>query len=161
MKKIKKLWNDNRVMFVLGIVVILCVIIMMFVMIKYFFGTSSSNYGDRLESISSVPFDADAKELIQNSFNSEHTLDVSVDVRGKVVYIIAKFNPSVSLDDAKKEAVDVYNKIDEKYRSLYDFNVTLLQDVTEINTGYCLMGAKNVSGEYFVWSNNTPVADGE
>ncbi len=160
MKKIKKLWNENRVLFVLGIIVIFCVIVMLGVMVQYFFGTGISNYGDRLENISSVPFTEEEIEKIRNGFSSDHTLDVSVDVRGKVVYVIAKFNETVSMNDAKTEAVNVYNSVDEKYRSLYDFNVTISQDVTDIDTGYCMMGAKNVSGESFVWSNYT-VTDGE
>lgn len=161
MEKIKKLWNDNRVMFVLGMIVFLCVFIILFVMFQYFFGTSSSSYGNRLDDISSVPFDASSEEQVKNGFDPEHTLDVSVSVKGKVVYIIAKFDETVSMSAAQGRAVEVYQTIDEKYRNLYDFNVTVVQDATEINTGYSMMGAKNVSSDSFSWSNNTPVSDGE
>ena len=41
------------------------------------------------------------------------------------------------------------------------YNVTISQDATEASTGYCLMGAKNVSSASFVWSNNTPVTTEE
>jgi len=161
MKKIKKLWNENRVMFVLGIIVVLCILVIMGVMLKYFFGTSSSNYGDRLDNISSTPFDEEAQNQIRDNFSSEHLVHVSVDVHGKVVYIIVKYDSSVSLADAQSKAVEVYNKVDEKYLKLYDFNVTVIQDASDESSGYRLMGAKNVSGENFVWSNNTPIDDGE
>lgn len=161
MKKVKKLWNDNRVMFVLGIIVFFCILIILLVMFQYFFGTSSSSYGDRLDDISSVPFESSAEEQIKNGFDPEHTLDVSVSVKGKVVYIIAKFDETVSMSAAQGKAVEVYQAVDESYRNLYDFNVTIVQDATEINTGYCMMGAKNVSGDSFSWSNSTPISDGE
>lgn len=161
MEKIKKLWNENRVMFVLGIIVIVCILIMMGVMLKYFFGTSSSSYGDRLESIESIPFTEDAQNQIKENLTSEHLISVSVDVRGKVIYVIMKYDHSVSLAEAQSKAVEVYNKVDEKYRKLYDFNATVVQDATEESSGYRLMGAKNVSSDNFVWNNNTPIDDGE
>lgn len=161
MKKIKKIWNENRVMFVLGIIVILCALIVMGVMVKYFFGTSSSSYGDRLEGISSTPFTEESQNKICEDFQSEHLVNISIDVRGKIVYIITKYDSSVSLAEAQKKAVEVVGKIDESYKKIYDFSVTVSQDATEDIKGYHLMGAKNASSENFVWSNNTPVDNGE
>lgn len=161
MKKIKKLWNDNRVMFVLLLIVIVCIFIMLLVMTKYFFGTSSSSYGDRLEDISSLPFEESEQQKIRSSFASEHLESVSVDVKGKVVYIIAKFDSEVSMADAQSKAVEVYQGIDSKYLKYYDFNVTVVQDAYGDAYGYCMMGAKNVSSENFVWNNNSPIIDGE
>lgn len=161
MRKIKKLWNNNRVLFVLSITVILCIIIILGVMIKYFFGTSKSSYGDRLDDIASVPFQDEQKSTIKDTLTTEHTNDISIEVKGKIVYIIARFDESVSLDEAKKMASESVLKLEEKYRNLYDFNVTLVQEVTDINTGYTMMGAKNASSENFAWSNNTPLKNGE
>lgn len=161
MKKIKKLWNNNRVMFVLGIIVILCAIIILVVMAQYFFGATKSSYGDRLNDIVSVPFEVSEQDHIKELLTTEHTTDVSVEVKGKVVYIIARFDSSVALAAAQQMAVEATNQVDEKYRKLYDFNVTLVQEVTDIDTGYTMMGAKNASSESFSWSNRTPVKDGE
>lgn len=160
MKKIKKLWNDNRVMFVLGIIVFLCVLIIMGVMLKYFFGTSKSSYGDRLDDISNIPFEDVDKEKIKEGFASENLLSISVDVKGKIIYVVAKFNGAVSLTEAQNKAIDVYNAMDEKYKKKYDFNVTVTQDPTEIDA-YTLMGAKNVGSSNFIWSNNTPIEKSE
>ena len=56
MKKIKELWNKNRVMFVLTTIVIVCFIIILVVVLQMFFGVSSSPYGDRLDNIQDMPF---------------------------------------------------------------------------------------------------------
>lgn len=157
MNKLKKLWNENRVMLVLGIIVIVCIIVIMVVMMQYFFGATSSSYGDRLDSISSTPFDDEAKKALESAYASENLESISIETRGKIDYVIVKYYATVSLSDAQTKSLEAYQTIDEKYRKLYDYNVTVSQDATEIGTGYHLMGAKNVSSENFVWSNNTPI----
>jgi len=161
MNKIKKLWNENRVMLVLGMIVLLCIVIIMVVMFQYFFGATSSSYGDRLSDIQDHPFTSEAQTQLKESFASEHLLDTNVTVRGKIIYVILTYDETVAMAEAQKKAVDVYNALEETYRKLYDFNVTLLQEKSESSNGYHIMGAKNVSGDNFVWSNNTPVEDGE
>lgn len=161
MNKLKKLWNENRIMLVLGIIVFLCFLVIAYIMFQYFFGVTTSNYGDRLESIQEVVYDEMAKSSLESSYQDEHLVDFSVDVRGKIIYVRVKYDATVSLSDAQKKSVEAYQTIDEKYRNLYDYNVTISQDATEASTGYCLMGAKNVSSANFVWSNNTPVTTEE
>ena len=161
MNKLKKLWNENRIMLVLGIIVFLCFLVIAYIMFQYFFGVTTSNYGDRLESIQEVVYDEMAKSSLESSYQDEHLVDFSVDVRGKIIYVCVKYDATVALSDAQKKSVEAYQTIDEKYRNLYDYNVTISQDATEASTGYCLMGAKNVSSASFVWSNNTPVTTEE
>ncbi len=160
MKKLKSIWDNNRVMFVLGIVILICSILVLSVGFRYFFGNSSSSYGDRLDDISDMPFASEDIDLIKTSFG-EHIYEVSVDVKGKIVYIIATFDGAMGLDNAKNAALDVYNKIDTKYRSYYDYNFTITQTTGDGSNDFCLMGAKNVSSDNFVWSNLTPVDVGE
>lgn len=161
MNRIKKMWDNNRVMFVLGIIVIICVFIILGVMVSYFFGTSSSSYGDRLESIASVPFTEEDQEKIKNAFSKDYTSEVLVSVKGKIVYVIARYNGKASLVAAQNEAVSVYSTIDSKYKTLYDFNFTVVQEETEEMPAFTMMGSKNVSSDSFVWSNNTVSNDGE
>lgn len=161
MNKLKKLWNENRIMLVLGIIVFLCFLVIAYIMFQYFFGVTTSNYGDRLESIQEVVYDEMAKSSLESSYQDEHLVYFSVDVRGKIIYVRVKYDATVALSDAQKKSVEAYQTIDEKYRNLYDYNVTISQDATEASTGYCLMGAKNVSSASFVWSNNTPVTTEE
>jgi hypothetical protein len=144
-------------MFVLSIIVLLCIIVIMGVMFKYFFGVSTSNYGDRLKDIQEVVFDDDARKSLTEAYQDEHLKNLTIETRGKIIYVRAKYDETVSLSDAQVKSFEAYQTIDEKYRKLYDYNVTLSQDALEIGTGYYMMGAKNVSSESFVWSNNTPI----
>ncbi|MCI8575281.1 MAG: hypothetical protein HFI09_02295 [Bacilli bacterium] len=157
MNKLKKVWNEHRVMVVLGIIVLVCMFVITGVMFKYFFGVSASSYGDRLNDIQDVVFDEVAKDSLSEAYKDEHLKSVHIETRGKIIYVRAKYDETVSLSDAQTKSFEAFQTIDEKYRKLYDFNVTLSQDALEIGTGYYLMGAKNVSSENFVWSNNTPI----
>ncbi len=159
MNKIKKMWNENRVILVLGFIVFLCLVIILAVMVQYFFGSTSSSYGDRLSDIADTPFTDEEKAKIVEGFSSFQPIQVDVDVRGKIIYLIVQFDETVSLEDAKNVTVEVYNAIEEKYRLLYDFNATIKQDASENASGYQLMGAKNVSSGNFIWSNNTPIPE--
>lgn len=120
MNKLKKLWNENRIMLVLGIIVFLCFLVIAYIMFQYFFGVTTSNYGDRLESIQEVVYDEMAKSSLESSYQDEHLVDFSVDVRGKIIYVRVKYDATVALSDAQKKSVEAYQTIDEKYRNLYD-----------------------------------------
>ena len=161
MNRIKKMWNENRVMMVLGIIVLVCMIVILIVVANYFFGVSSSNYGSLLDDIQNVPFEETDKDKIVEEFQMEHLEKVTVDVRGKIIYIMALFSKEATLLDAQNKAVDVFNHVDEKYRKLYDFNITVYQESTDDFQGFHLMGAKNVSSSSFIWSNNTSLENGD
>ncbi len=161
MSKLKKLWNENRVMVVLSIIVVICFVVIFGVVVQYFFGSSSSSYGERLDDIQDIPFDEEAQTNLKGLLENENLVSQSVEVRGKIIYVVLKYSDQVALDDAKSLVEEAYLGIDEKYRLHYDFNVTLMQDKTEEVSGYLLMGAKNVSSENFVWSNNRPVTSEE
>ena len=49
MKYLKNAWKNNRVLFVLFVILIICFVIIMGVGIKYFVGNNKSSYGERLE----------------------------------------------------------------------------------------------------------------
>ena len=65
--KLKKNWRENRVLFVLTIILIVCLIMITVVGIRYFFGSSKDKYGDRLEKSKKVGFtDKREKEVAKN-----------------------------------------------------------------------------------------------
>ena len=161
MDKIKKAWRENRVMFVLTIVVILCIIIILGVMFKYFMGGSSSSYGDRLDNIANTPVTQEIQDNIKSKFVTDAMDSVSIEIKGKIIYVIAKFKTGISLTEAQSKASESYNALTDDYKKLYDYNVTIVQDANESGGGFCLMGAKNINSGAFVWSNNTPVSSGD
>lgn len=162
MEKIKELWNRNRVLIVLVIIVLTCFCIMGVVMVKYFFGGNTSSYGDRLDDIKDMPFKEEDQQTLINAIKENDIVsDVSINVKGKIIYIRILFNEKASLDTAKAVAAKSVESISADYQSKYDLEYTLVQESTEAVAGFTIMGAKNINRTVLIWNNNTPVKDKE
>lgn len=158
MKKLKSLWVENRILLVLFLIVVLCFFVIVGVCISYFFGTSKSNYGDRLDGISEVEIPSEVKDnFLDTMKEDELILDASFRTQGKIVYISLEFASTVTLVEAQSKAIAGLMSFDEKYLNFYDFHFTLKSDGTENNEGFLIMGAKNVNSTGLVWNNNTEV----
>ncbi len=158
MNKIKKLWNENRIFFVLFIIVLVCALLILGVILKYFLGSTKSSYGDRLEGIKAVEITEDIKNNFLSSMQSDELIkDVSIKSKGKIIYISMNFNTGVSLEEAQSKALASLMIFEQKYLEFYDFNYTLKEEATENSEGFLIMGAKNVNGNGLVWNNNTEV----
>ena len=158
MKKIKKMWVENRVLFVLSIIVILCCFVILGVMVSYFFGSSKSSYGDRLEGINEVKITDEVKNSFISGMKEDETItNVSFKNQGKIIYITLDFKSEVTLVEAQSKALASLMKFEQKYQDFYDFHYTLKSEKTENSEGYLIMGAKNVNGTGLVWNNNTEV----
>jgi hypothetical protein len=159
MKKLKNLWVENRVLFVLSIIVIVCLLIILGVFISYFFGTSKSSYGDRLDGISEVEITDDIKNNFIEQMKSDALVkDATIKSIGKVIYVTLSFEDNVTLVEAESKALASLMIFEQSYIDFYDFNYTLIGDKTDSSDGFLIMGAKNVNGSGLVWNNNTEVS---
>lgn len=163
MKKLKNLWVENRVLLVLFIIVVICVCVMIGVCVSYFFGSSKSSYGDRLDGIEAVQVTDDMKNKFLDTMKTDELIsDATIKVQGKIIYITLTFKDNVTLVEAQSKALASLISFEEKYQTYYDFNYTLKSNKTDTSEGFLIMGAKNVNGSGLVWNNNTEVqTDGE
>ncbi len=159
MKKLKDLWNQNRVLVVLFTIIIICAIVVIGVVITAFLGSSKSVYGDRLDGIEEVQVTDEAMNQFKKSFNEDDLVsEVSIKSRGKIIYITMLFKDNVIMDEAKSKAFSSLEHFEENYLKFYDFHFTLKQNSTETNEGFLIMGARNANGNGLIWNNNTEVA---
>lgn len=160
MKKLKKMWEENRVMLVLGIIICICVLAIGIVTIRYFLGTGKSAYGDRLEGISEVPLDNSFLEEVKTKVQEEASiLSVNLVVKGRIVYVDLQVEPSITITEAESKAFLVLECFEDKYLNFYDFQFILKQDASENSSGFIIMGARNVNGNGLVWNNNTEIKE--
>lgn len=158
MKKLKNLWTQNRVLFVLFVIVFICICIILGVFINYFFGSSESSYGDRLEGINEVVVTDEIKNNFLNSMNMDELIsDATIKTSGKIIYISLTFKDGVSLVEAQSKALASLMAFEQNYLDFYDFHYTLKGNKTENSEGFLIMGAKNVNGSGLVWNNNTEI----
>lgn len=155
MNKLKKIWMNNRILFVLAIIVIICFIIIAVVVFQLFFGTNASNYGDRLETIKDVYFKEEDKNTLLDVFKENEAIsNMDVHTQGKIIYIRIVFQ-NVSLSRAKEIAATSLESISDELENLYDIHYTILQEKTETTEEFILMGAKNINRSTIIWNNNT------
>ena len=157
MKKIKKIWQENSVLIVLGIILIACLVAISVVVVTYFVGDSSSKYGDRLEEIEDYPFDSDMQdEIIAQIKENEIVEDVTMRVSGKIIYVNITFVPATTLVEGQSVALASLEFFSEDTLSFYDLEYMIEAEATDDAEGFQLIGAKNVSGTGgIVWNNNT------
>lgn len=157
-KKLKNSWNQNRVLFVLTTILIVCIILILMVVIDYFLGTSKDKYGDRLEGIKNVEVSR-ISELESKVKEDEKIADCNIRQIGKIIYINIKFTNEITLVEAEGKALNTVELFSEEELKFYDLNYSLTQDATESSAGFSIMGAKNINGTGLVWNNNTPVSE--
>lgn len=157
-KKLKNSWNQNRVLFVLTTILIVCIILILLVVIDYFLGTSKDKYGDRLEGIKNFEVSR-ISELESKIKEDEKIADCNIRQIGKIIYINIKFTNEITLVEAEGKALNTVELFSEEELKFYDLNYSLTQDATESSAGFSIMGAKNINGTGLVWNNNTPVSE--
>lgn len=158
MNKLKEIWGKNKVLIVLGIILIICFIAILIVTFSFFFGGSESVYGDRLDGIENYPIeDSFIDEYIANLESDEMINSATFDTKGRIIYVTIDFVGDTSLVEAQSKAAASLEQFSEETLSYYDINFTLISESTENSEGFTIMGARNVAGSGLVWNNNTPV----
>ena len=162
MNKLKELWGNNKVLIVLGLILVACVVAIIIVTISYFFGGSSDTYGDRLKDIEKYPITETVKsEYISTLSEDEKVEKVKIDIKGSIIYITIDFAQDTPLLEAESKAAASLNQLDEELLGYYDIMFTLKCDKSENSEGFTILGARNVAGSGLVWNNNTPVESEE
>lgn len=163
MNKVKKVWNENKVLLVLGIILIICVVVVSIVALTYFYGGSDSVYGDRLKETEKVGLsDKLFKEIESTLKENENVEKVSTITKGKIVYINISFTEGTLMDDAKTIANSVIELFNDDELNVYDIEFTITSLSTNEVVGYTLMGARNANGSgEIVWNNYNIVTEEE
>ncbi len=162
MKKLKELWGKNKVLIVLGIILVICLVAIIIVTFSFFLGGNKGVYGDRLKDIDKHPVTETLKSEYVTALEAENSVtSVSMDIKGKIIYIIINFASDTALNDAEGLATLSLDKLGEDILSFYDINFTLKCEKSENSEGFTILGAKNVAGSGLVWNNNTPLESEE
>ncbi len=164
MEKLKKFWQKNKILVVLVSILIACFIAICIVVATYFFGGSSSVYGDRLKDIDKHPITKQFQKDFVADLESEDIIDnVTISVKGRIVYIRIQYVADTVIEVAESKALASLDKFSKNILEYYDLNYTLVSEKTENSDGFTIMGAKNVSSnkDQIVWNQNTPVESEE
>lgn len=163
MKKIQKILNENRVLLVLGIILLVCLVVVAVVSLTYFYGSSDTVYGNRLDDIKDMPLNEKLFKDIENELKEDESVkNVSTTKKGKIVYINIDFVDATKMEDAKKVAESSLELFNDDELALYDIEFTITSLSTNDFIGYTLMGARNANGlGEIVWNNYNLEVDEE
>jgi len=162
MDKIRKIWEENRVLMVLAIILIVCVIVFAAVAIPYFYGSSDDVYGTRLDVTKKVSLNKKLLEDIEKEIGmNQFVIKSKVTLKGKIVYVNIDFVESTEMDAAKLVAEDVIKLFNEDELEVYDIQFTITSPDADEFVGYTLMGARNHSGNGIVVWNNYNIEEPE
>ena len=155
MKRIKKVWEENRVLLVLGIILIICLVIVGVVSLTYFYGSSDNVYGNRLEETERVPLNSKLFNDIESELKSNESVEtVTTNLKGKILYVNITFVEATEMETAKSIAETIIPLFNEDELEVYDIEFTISSLSTTDFVGYTLMGARNATGSgEVVWNN--------
>lgn len=150
----KKLWKKNRILFVLFVILIICFITIVGISVTFFYSKNTSNYGDRLQDISSHPITDEFKTEYKEEMLKEKSIKkVNMKLLGRILYITLDFDDVITLENAKQLATNSLAKIDEDLINYYDIEFILKSET------FTIIGAKNAIVDHISWNNNTPVSE--
>lgn len=152
----KKMWKQNRVLFMLIVILIICFIAIVAVALTFFYSKDVDTYGNRLKDIDKYPVTKDFQnEYKETLLENENVLKVSFDIKGRIIYVNINFDDVITLDEAKKVVTDSLSLFSEDTISYYDIQFVLKSD------NFTIIGAKNSIVDHISWNNNTPVEEEE
>lgn len=162
MKKIKSIWQNNKILLVLVTILIICFIVILVVASTYFFGGNKSSYGTRLNDMDKHKISEKTKnDYIRATKEDKNVENVKFHTQGKIIYIKIECVSDIDLDVAKSSVVSSIANLDEKITEYYDINFTLVINASENSEGITIMGSKRNDNTVIVWNNNTPIEEDE
>ncbi len=147
----KKFLQQNRVFVIMMGIVLVCLIVILSLLFIYFYkGNNKDKYGNRLNDIKEVAIN-NTKDIVSSIKKDSDITEATVDVSGKIVYIILTFKEGITLDVAKGKALVALDSFTEEELTLYDFQISLIE---KSSSGYVISGAKNNGTATITWNNN-------
>ncbi|MBQ6841468.1 MAG: hypothetical protein IJO63_05085 [Bacilli bacterium] len=152
----KKLWKENRVLFMLIIILFVCFCAIVAVALTFFYSKDVGSYGSRLDGIENYPIkDKDKSTYKETLLENEHVSKVSLSIKGRIIYVHIYYDETTDVEDAKAIATNSVDLFSEDILSYYDIEfVVHCENAT-------IFGAKNAIIDHVSWNNNREVEEEE
>ncbi len=150
----KKLIKENKILFVLAIVILISFVLIIIGLLSYFYGGNKDPYGNRLDGIEKYPIskniDKDIKELL-----GDGVLELSTDIKGKIIYITMDVKDGTDKVTARGYATKALEKFTDEEKAFYDIHFTITcKNMKEESKIYPMMGSKSAKRTSISWTNN-------
>ena len=116
-------------------------------------GNNEEKYGNRLDDIKKANAeikDSDTNKIVEAVKKKSIVKEATIDVEGRIVYVIIEVKKDTSDKDAKALGNVVLDSIDETHKKYYDVQI-MLKNEDEKNAKFPIIGYKNSSDKGFVY----------
>lgn len=155
LKKLKNKFKSNKILLLLGGILVVCFILILLALFKYFYGAANNTkYGDRLDGISEYKLDKNLNKEIETLYSDSEVDSVTVKTSGKIIYLTIDLDKVKTKEDAKAIALKSLDKFSDEEKQYYDiqFIITCNKEEASAETKlYPIMGYKNSSSSVVVW----------
>ena len=153
-----------------SVIIFIVIVLIIGLLVLYLtVGQSGNKYGTRLKGIEKISFKKkDKSKVVDGLKANENVKDASIDIEGRIIYIIFDVKENVSKDDAKNIANDSLGNLSDEVKGFYDIVVIIkkteekIEEVTitegdgssetkEIRREFPISGAKRKTSDHIVW----------
>ncbi len=157
MKNIKNKLKNNKILILLGSILIICFILIVIALFKYFYGANNNTkYGDRLDDISKHKLDSNLVSEIKSIYTSNEVDDVTLKTSGKIIYLTIDLSEVILKENAKTLALKALEKFPDDAKNYYDIQFIVKCSKEESssteNKLYPIWGYKNSKSSIVVWT---------
>ena len=99
--------------------------------------------------------DKDKNEYKETLLENENVKKVSINIKGRIIYIHINFDDEIGLEDAKSLVINSLDLFSEDILNYYDIEFVLKSD------NYTILGAKNAIIDHVSWNNNREIEEEE
>lgn len=152
----KKLWEKNRILFVLFAILLVCFIAIICVTLVFFYNKKVGVYGDRLKDIKKYPVSSEFTSSYKESIlEDESVKEITFKIKGRIIYINLTFDEEITLDKAKELVTNSLELFSEDILNYYDIDFVLKSE------NFTIIGAKNAVNDIITWNNNRIIEEEE
>lgn len=155
LKKIKNKLKSNKILLLLGGILVVCFILILVALFKYFYGAmNNTKYGDRLDGISEYKLDKGLDSEIKDLYSESEVDSVTLKTSGKIIYLTIDLSKVVTKETAKTLALKALEKFTDDEKQYYDIQFIITcskEEGSEETKLYPIMGYKNSSSAVVSW----------
>lgn len=153
MKKLRKIWKNNKITVLFSIVIILILVIGFLMIYPLYSSKSGSDYGNRLDGIEKVAIKNDITKNIKAYFNQDEQVEkININLKGKLYNIVIILKDEILVNEFADKIPEIFTNFDEEQLLFYDFQIFITGKLGEEEK--TIIGYKNKKSESIIWSNN-------
>lgn len=154
--RVKRFYKNNRIYCILMGISFACIVLIILSLLAHFIHQNASNvYGNRLDDIDKYPVKENIEEVKSKATESNLVESITVEQKGKIIWINVKAKADASLEDLQNIAGDTLKSFSPENLGYYDLHFLMMR---EGKKGY--FGDKSASSSTINWAKYNLDEDG-